>query len=552
MADMTVDRECPPQKRLSVRCDPVYAAILLLIVLTLIVFLPVRGNDFVNFDDDLYVIDNPHVNTGLSAGNIRWAFTSTEFSNWFPLTWISHMLDVSMFGLRPEGHHLSNLFIHLANVIALLFVFLRLGVPLWRCVFIAALFAVHPLHVESVAWVAERKEVLGGFFWMTTILAYTGYVKRPSIARYSVMLACFILGLMSKSMIVTLPFVLLLLDFWPLGRLRFGDAETPILRVISEKIPLFILCAAVAALTVFAQEQSGAIKTLELFPVGHRLLNAFISYVRYVIDFIAPYDLSVMYPHEKSISVLKGAGAAALAAIATGLVLWKSKKFPYLFTGWFWFIGTLIPVIQIVQTGLHSMADRYTYIPYIGLFIIAAMGVPHLLRGYGRACAALGLTAVSMCAFLSVKQLSYWKDSVSLFTHAAAVTRDNYLAYNNLGCALTQKGRDAEAGAAFEKSFSIYPNSAVIHVNAANLMLWTNRKDEAIIHFRTAIALDPGNTSAYVGAGLALLMLSRPGESIPYFEKALLLEPNLAAAVSYLNAAKAQIVQGSAEIRRQH
>ncbi|KWT92912.1 tetratricopeptide repeat protein [Candidatus Magnetominusculus xianensis] len=542
MTELKVDIENTSHRMSAARCDPVYVAVLLLVALTLLVFFPVRGYEFINFDDDLYIINNPHVNTGLTVENIRWALTSTEFSNWFPLTWISHMLDVSLFGLRPEGHHLSNLLIHTANVVVLFFVFLRLGVPLKRAAFIAALFAVHPAHVESVAWVAERKEVLSAFFWMTTILAYTRYVRNPSMANYALVVFCFILGLMSKSMIVTLPFVLLLLDYWPLGRFR---PRADVRGLILEKIPLFVLCAVVSVLTVAAQKQSGAIKTLELFPIKHRLLNAFVSYVRYVVNFIAPYDLSVMYPHEKAISLMTGAGAFALIALATGFVLWRAKRFPYLFTGWFWFTGTLVPVIQIVQTGLHSMADRYTYIPYIGLFIMAAMGVPHLLKDYGKAALSLGVITILVCAGLSVKQLSYWKDSITLFTHAVSVTRDNYLAYNNLGCALSQTGRDAEAVAAFEKSFSIYPNSAVIHVNAANLMLWTNRKDDAIMHFRTAIALDPANTSAYVGIGVALLMLNKPGESIPYFEKALVLEPTLTAAVSYLNAAKHQAVSGS-------
>ncbi|MCG6552738.1 MAG: tetratricopeptide repeat protein [Candidatus Magnetominusculus sp. LBB02] len=514
--------------------DPLYAAILLLVCLTLIVFLPVRNSEFTNFDDDLYVINNPHVNTGLTVENIRWALTSSEFSNWFPLTWISHMLDVQLFGLRPDGHHLSNLFIHTANVIAMFFVFFRLGISLWRSFFIAALFAVHPAHVECVAWVSERKELLCTFFWMAAILGYVRYVRRPSAVTYGIVLTCFILGLMSKAMIVTLPFALILLDYWPLRRFGLGR------RVVLEKIPLFALSAAVAVLTVFAQEQSGAIKTLELFALEHRVLNAFISYVRYCLNFILPYDLSVMYPHEKTLSILKGACAFAIVALATGFALWKARTLPYLTTGWLWFLGTLIPVIQIVQTGLHAMADRYTYIPYTGLFIIAAMGLPQVLKDRGRAAAALGAAAVVLCALLSVNQLRYWKDSVTLFRHAVSVTKDNYLAYNNLGCALSQKGRDAEAVAAFEKSFAIYPNSAVIHVNAANMMVWTNRKEDALKHFKTALALDPASTAAYVGAGVALLALNRAGEAIPYFEKALLLEPNLSAAVSYLNAAKAQ------------
>ncbi|WP_420263849.1 tetratricopeptide repeat protein [Candidatus Magnetominusculus dajiuhuensis] len=542
---MTVSTESTSHSKLSLRCDPAYVAVLLLVVLTLMVFLPVGHFGFIDYDDDKYVTENPHVLKGLTADGVLWAFKTTEIGFWQPLSWLSHMADVGMFGLNAGGHHMVNLLFHVFSTVILFFALTALTVPIWRSAFVAALFAVHPMHVESVAWIAERKDMLSGFFWTLAILAYVYYAKRPGLGRYMAVLGCFVLGLMSKPVMVTLPVVLLLLDYWPLGRFAGGGIQEKARSLAIEKLPMIGLAVASGVITFFT-EMAG--RTIEVMPLKGRVANAAVSYAMYVIKMFYPVRLSVIYPIGSM-----GGWNVIFAVCAIGIVsvaaVWNMKRYPYIFTGWFWFLVVMAPSVGIVKFGammFQSMADRYTYIPYIGLFIIAAMGVPRILKNYRRLSGVLCLAVVLICAFLSVKQLTYWKDSITLFTRVVSITKDNGLAYNNLACALTQKGRDLEALAAFKRAISIYPNSAVIHVNAANLMLWTNRKDDALMHFKTAIALDPDISSAYIGAGVALLMLNEPREAIPYFEKALVLEPNLTAAVSYLNAAKAQVALGGA------
>lgn len=371
--------------RLKIRPDLLISLFLVMAILA--VYLQVRNHDFINFDDDLYVTINPHVQAGLTLDSITWAFTSTRASNWHPLTWLSHMLDCQIYGMNPGQHHLTNVLFHILNTLLLFFVFMRMTKDLWQSGFVAALFALHPLHVESVVWLAERKDVLSTFFWMLTLWSYVRYVERSGLNRYLPVLFFFILGLMAKPMLVTLPFVLLLLDYWPLKRFRLGSSEDGqdcrperfYLGFIWEKIPLFLLSAGSSVITYMVQKSSGAVSTLAVIPVHVRIANAIVSYVSYIGKMIWPHNLTILYPYLKSIIYWQVVGAGLLLAVITVVVFRMMKTKPYVAVGWFWFLGTLVPVIGLVQVGLQAMADRYTYVPLIGLFIMVAWGVPDIL-----------------------------------------------------------------------------------------------------------------------------------------------------------------------------
>ncbi len=377
---------------------------LFLIIASFMAFWQVTRCDFINYDDDKYLTDNSHVQDGLTVEGITWAFTTGYAANWHPLTWISHMVDVQLFGLQPGWHHLTNLLFHLASTLLLFLVLHRMTKALWQSAFVAALFALHPLHVQSVAWVAERKDVLSTFFWMLTMGTYASYVAKPGLKRYLTLLLCFALGLMAKPMLVTLPFVLLLLDYWPLQRLEqkrppqeglSKDKSTtspvripvqpvghwPLIRpLLIEKIPLFALAALSSIVTYLVQHHGGAVQSLETFPPGVRMANAFVSYITYMVKMLWPTNLAVFYPYPTSWPLWQVLGSAALLITITVLVIRGAKKRPYAAVGWFWYVGTLVPVIGVVQVGRQALADRYTYIPLVGLFIIVAWAVPELLK----------------------------------------------------------------------------------------------------------------------------------------------------------------------------
>lgn len=372
-------------KALRTRRNIMVCLILILAIFT--VFWQVRSHDFVNYDDDKYVTENRDVKAGLTTQSIIWAFTTTHASNWHPLTWLSHMLDISLFGLNPGWHHLTNLLFHIANTLLLFLILRGMTEEFWKSAFVAALFALHPLHVESVAWIAERKDVLSTFFWMLTILAYAYYVKHPVLRRYLFVLFSFLLGLMSKPMLVTLPFVLLLLDYWPLGRFQMEESgitrnpkkhkskhpeyqKSIALRLVREKTPFFVLAGFSSIITFIAQQHGGTVRSLEFLPVKTRVANALISYVAYIGKMIWPFNLAVLYPHPgTTLPMWQTILAGLFLLFISYLVIRKVKKLPYLSIGWFWYVGTLVPVIGLVQVGAQSMADRYTYIPLIGLFI---------------------------------------------------------------------------------------------------------------------------------------------------------------------------------------
>src|SRR5208337_1542954 len=427
---------------------------LILTAVTIGAFWQLKDNGFITYDDPAYISENPQVQGGLSRSGFLWAFSATTVAgNWHPLTWLSHMLDCQLYGVNPRGHHLTSLFIHLVNTLLLFWVWVRLTKRLWPSALVAALFAVHPLHVESVAWAAERKDVLSAFFWLTTMWAYLRYVERPGMGRYLLLPLSFALGLMAKPMLVTEPFVLLLLDYWPLGRWpqrpvvnsgRKKGKPTPgsgphpaAWRLAWEKAPLFVLAAISCLITIIMQKGAGAVASMDKLPLGARLSNALVAYVSYLVKMLWPRNLAVFYPHP--LSGFPGwqiAGAGLLLAGVTALVLRGARRYPYLPVGWFWYLGTLAPVIGIVQVGAQAMADRYTYLPLIGVFIILAFGAADL--GAGRrprqlALAASFSLALLACLIFSWRQAGYWRNSQTIFTQDLAVTGNNSIAYSNLG-----------------------------------------------------------------------------------------------------------------------
>jgi len=407
-----------------------------LALLTLAAYLPTFHNGFVNLDDGFYVTGNPRVREGITRASVAWALTANVANNWHPLTLLSHLLDVQLFGLDPAGHHTTSLLLHLANTLLLFAVLRGMTGTLWRSAAVAALFAVHPAHVESVAWVAERKDVLSALFWILAMAAWTSYARRPSLGRYLLVALMMGLGLMAKPMVVTLPFSLLLLDVWPLERISLGWK-----RLVAEKLPLLALSAAASLVTLRYQQTSLA--PLDLVPWSLRLANAAVSYATYLGKLLLPRNLAVFYPIPLAIPIWQVAGAAALLAALTALAVWKARRAPWLLVGWLWFLGTLVPVIGLVQVGRQAMADRYTYIPSIGLFMAIVWGIAGLARERRMILAVASAAVIALLAVGTWTQTGYWRDSVTLYRHALAVTRGNYVAHVGLAKALVAK-RDWE------------------------------------------------------------------------------------------------------------
>jgi hypothetical protein len=512
-----------------------------LLVLVVATYRRVGEHEFVDLDDSEYVYENVQVRAGLTLAGISWAFTTTHAANWHPLTWISHMADVRMFGLKAGWHHRVNVLIHALNAVLLFLVLRYMTDAAWRSAMVAALFAVHPLHVESVAWVAERKDVLSAFFWLLTMGIYASYVRRPGAWRYLGVTLSFVLGLMAKPMLVTLPLVLLLLDYWPLGRLGRGDppgvASTPIASeripyLIIEKLPLLVLAAGSSIVTYVAQSSKAATASLEGFPLGERVSNALVSYVLYLLKTVWPTSLAVFYPHPSSlgekIPVWQAlAAAAALAALTLVVLLWGSR-YPYLAVGWLWYLGTLVPMVGIVQVGSQAMADRYTYIPLVGIFVAAAWGLPAALGRWrsGRGVApALGATAILGLSAATWFQTAYWRDNESLYTRAIAVTRKNWLAWNNLGNHHLRRGEVRQAMPAFQEALRIKPDYADAWYNAGVAHSLLEDYPRAIAFYRRALGLDPANADGWVYQGLAHQALGQYAQAVTCYESALRLRP---------------------------
>jgi tetratricopeptide (TPR) repeat protein len=603
---------------------------LLLAVATFAVFLPVARHGYVNYDDSDYVSANAHVQSGLTWEGIVWAVKSGHASNWHPLTWMSHMLDVHLFGEWVGAQHLVSVGFHIANALLLFLLLRRMTGAQWRSFMVAALFALHPLHVESVAWVSERKDVLSAFFFLLTLGAYVRYAgntgvlsRKPEVqgpepeARnskstvqsakpksegpvatqhathttqpaagpgpfsfyYVLSLLFFTLGLMSKPMLVTLPFVLLLLDYWPLQRLRpstFNSRPSTLPRLLAEKAPFFLLAAASSLVTFVVQRKGGAVSTS--LSVGARVANAVVSYIRYIGKVFWPMDLSVLYPHPGHWPAWQVIASAALLVGISAVVIVLARKRPFLPMGWLWFCGTLVPVIGLVQVGIQSMADRYTYVPLIGLFIMLVWGIAELVPDRpwrADALAVGGASVLAACMLLTGRQIQFWRDSEALFQHAVQVTRDNYLAYNNLGFYLSGQGRTAEAmenyrlslkinpayedalnnlGYAlagqkkymkaiplYEAALRIRPNHVEVHNNLGNALSETGRIDDAIQHYLIVLKQEPEHADANNNLGIALAMNGRLDEAIPHFRAAIRSNPKYASAHSNLgNAFAAQ------------
>lgn len=523
---------------------------LLLIFAVIIAYGQVRNFDFVDFDDGLYITENIHVQKGLTIEGLIWAFTSFHAANWHPMTWFSHMLDCELYGLNPMGHHWTNIQLHMANTLLLFLILQMMTGAIWRSAFVAGLFALHPLHVESVAWVAERKDVLSTFFWLLTMLAYLRYVKKPVLIRYFMVLLFFVLGLMSKPMLVTLPFVLLLLDLWPLGRFRFehnrlsqSSGKTCFdfkgaSRLIVEKIPFFILVVISCSLTFFAQKGGGALVPLASLSLKTRIANALISYVSYVFKAIWPGNLAVYYPYPAdTFPVWQICGAALLIVSVFCGAICLLRQYRYVAVGLFWYFGTLIPVIGLVQVSDQAMADRYTYIPLTGLFIIVAWGVSDLLVKWHYQKIFLGVSAVIILSALTVCtffQASHWRNTITLFKNAVKVTENNYKALNNLGAALIDKGKPDEALLYFAEALRINPQKTDARNNLANVLSAQGKLDEAVSHYKEAIRINPEHADAHYNLANVLSAQRKLDEAVLHYKEAIEINPEYAKAYYHL------------------
>jgi tetratricopeptide (TPR) repeat protein len=562
---------------------------LFLAVITACVYAPTFSNGFVNYDDPDYVYSNRHVLTGLTRENIAWAFTTGHASNWHPLTWLSHMLDGQLFGEKPAGHHFTNVLFHVANTTLLFLVLRAMTGALWRCAFVAALFALHPLHVESVAWISERKDLLSTFFFLLTLGAYFVYVKsraevkagksaglpcekpkssglaperiqemeQPELLRlsanrvragyaYALALSFLALGLLGKPMLVSLPFVLLLLDYWPLGRItlppRAGAAHLPI-SLLLEKMPFFVLALVSSIITFLVQRRGGAVSTS--LSLGERIANALVSYGRYIGKMLFPDELSVLYLHPGHWSLPLVLLATTLLVGVSVLAVSRARRQPYFLFGWLWFLGTLVPVIGLVQVGLQSMADRYAYIPMIGLFIALTWGFSEFVGGCKGGVPflwAIAVLSLGACAALTWRQVGFWRNNDSLFKHAVKVDPQNYLAYNNLGYSLWAEGKTAEAMEDYEKSLNINSNYPDALNNVGYALATQKRFAEAIPYYERALRIQPSQADVHDNLGNAFSELGRTQEAMAEYEKALKLNPEHADAHNNIGIALA--VQG--------
>lgn len=543
---------------------------------TFCIYLPITKDAFINFDDNAYVTDNPHVKAGLTWSGIVWAFKSGYAANWHPLTWISHMVDCQLFGLNPAGHHLMNVLIHTANAVLLFIVLNSMTGAMWRSAFVAALFAWHPLRVESVAWASERKDVLSASFWMLTLLCYARYARGCPVDRrwkigdressqstvhspqskwafYALALFFFACGLMSKPMVVTLPFVLLLLDFWPLGRWGKGTRETQgtqalqrfngstVQCLVCEKIPFFALALAASIVTYLVQKHGGAVVANDALSV--RVANAFWAYERYIAKTFWPSHLSIVYPYVRHGLAGVAIGSAFLLAVCSIAFVVLSRRWPYLFTGWFWFLGTLAPVIGFVEIGPASMADRYTYLPDIGLFILVTWAVADFLQRRKMVRIAIAIVILQACMVLTALQIIYWRNSITLFRHALAVTTENAVASACLGQALHETGDDMDALKYCRDAVKIDPNYPAGHFFLGEVLWKLGAAREAWDQLQTAADTAPDRPDFQYNLGKFLLEHGRTEKALARFDAALKIEPEFAEAYNALG--KAYLKQGA-------
>jgi tetratricopeptide (TPR) repeat protein len=505
-----------------------------LIVANLVIYAPVRLYPFVNTDDAVYVTANPNVLRGLSWSNVQWAFTDAKVPYWHPLTFLSHMLDVQAFGTNAGGHHVTNVILHAASTVMLFGLFLQMTGALGRSAVIAGLFGLHPLRVESVAWIAERKDVLSTLFWIATIWAYVRYARRPGTRRYAAVIVLFALGLMAKPMIVTLPFALLLLDYWPLERVTLDSTSlrqlgASIRALLKEKIPLFALAFFASLVTFTAQRQVGAVESLEAVPFTLRAANALNSYVAYIGDLIWPAQLAALYPYPKTVSVASVLTAILVLAAVTALVVAARRKYPYLLVGWLWYLGTLLPVIGLIQVGPQARADRFTYVPHIGLLMMLVWGIPDLMRRWSNrrvVLVPLAACALAACTVVATRQVQSWRDSTTLWEHTLKVTSENGVAHYNLGVVLSATGQSDDAIRHLREAVRLEPDFATAH-NRLGLAL--NRRGDlagSTAQLAEVVRLMPNSAEAHANLAVSLAKEGKNAEAIAEFSQAVLLNPS--------------------------
>jgi Flp pilus assembly protein TadD len=511
---------------------------LVLLGLTFAVYVQVINHGFITLDDSLYILNNPRVRAGWTPDSIKWAFSTFAAAYWHPLTWLCHITDVQIYGLWAGGHHLTSVLLHLANVLLLFLGLKRMTGAIWCSACVAAIFAWHPLNTESVVWIAERKGVLSTFFWLLTLLAYQRYTQNTtSWKRYGLLIAALALGLMAKPMTVTLPFVLLLLDYWPLKRLHWSREQGArgligsVLPLVREKVPLFALAALQSVVTFLAQRDIGNVRSLGDFPLSGRLANALISYLAYIGKMFWPRNLALFYPNRTFIPAWQIVVAGVLVAGITALVLIEARRRPYLFTGWFWYLGALVPVIGIVKTGEFSMADRYCYVSLIGLFIMIVWGLADLLSRlrYGGWLAGLLIVLVLPgLGWASWIQTGYWQDNLTLYQHTLSITSNNYVVHNNLGNELVRTGRLEEGIQQYQQALSIKPYSFETRNSLGLALAQAGRFDEAMKEYNQALRLRPDSVKVYSNLGLTYAKQGNLAAAVASLQHAQALEPDSA------------------------
>ncbi len=501
-----------------------------LCAINLAIYSGLTQHEFIDLDDAVYIYQNPHVVAGVTWDSVKWAFRTGYEAYWHPLTWLSHMLDVQLLGLmNPGAHHAVSLLLHMLSTVLLFVALHRMTGALGRSAFVAALFAAHPLHVESVAWAAERKDVLSTFFWMSTLCAYAWFARQPGKTRYAVVMALFVLGLMSKPMLVTVPFTLLLLDYWPLGRFAAGGglkAAAP--KLVVEKLPLFALSVVSSVITFISQRNVGTVSGLDAIAPLTRVAHALVAYTVYIRKTLWPTDLAPFYHYPSFLPAWMVVGSAAALIGISALVLRASRERPYLAVGWLWYLGTLVPVIGLIQVGGQAWADRYMYVPLIGLAIIAAWGGLDAFNRWALSKAAPGVAIVVIVALVLVarQQVTYWQDSYSIWTHALEVTADNEIAEDGLGVALYLQGRTDEAMPHLVRAIRIKPAYPEARLALARCMLRKSMFNEAIAEDRAAIRSRPGFAPAHGDLGLALLRTGQTSDALREFNETVRLDPN--------------------------
>ncbi|MCX6564465.1 MAG: tetratricopeptide repeat protein [Candidatus Aminicenantes bacterium] len=516
--------------------NKILLATIFLIVITAGVFLQITKHEFILYDDNEYITQNDHVLSGMTIANLKWALFHSYISNWHPITWLSHIVDIEIYGLNPGGHHLTSLIIHIINAILLFYLLIRITQSWGKSIFVAALFAIHPLHVESVAWISERKDLLSFFFMLLALLSYLSYAKRPGIRRYAVVLIFFVCGLMSKQMLMTFPIILLILDYWPLGRFRTGSekkkAFIPSLKnLAAEKIPFFILSVSSGIIALLTQSHGGgAIGSIANYPFLLRVQTAILAYLKYAAKVFWPDGLSVHYPYTKTPEYIQVSGALLILVTITVLSVIFRRKSPYLMAGWLWYIIMLVPVIGLIQIGQQSSADRYTYIPIIGILIMIGWGVPELLNQFKRKhqkrivmgmLPALAMAVVTLSGIAAWRQTRYWKNSEMLFSHALAVTKNNAVMHSKLALCYMDQNRFENAIGQYKEAIRIDPASFESHNNLANIYNAQDRLAEAIDHYSAAIQINPRSAEAHNNIGVALNKQGRGQEAIAQYLEAL-------------------------------